>query len=82
MKFIIIVSLFLTSRLVCMDELESVIIERQLRNDTVYLKNLLCQSDVTLCNVDDKVTYLVDDKECVSNQELLSGNYILTLYRV
>lgn len=66
----------LVSSITCINEQVPLMIERQLRNDTVYFS-----SGCNSCTVDGKVTYLVDDKKCVSNQELLNGNCLLsTLY--
>ena len=63
----------LVSSIVCIDdELVPLMVERQLRNDTVYFS-----SRHNSCIADGKVTYLVDDMKCVSNQELLNGNHSL-----
>lgn len=71
----------LVYRVVCMDvidhELVAVLVERQVGNDTVHFSSAY---NVVSCITDDKVTYLVDDKMCVSNQELLKGNHYCTLY--
>ena len=63
-----------TCRIVCTDELVPVIVNRQLGNDTVHFSSA---HNTISCNTDDKVTYLVDEKKCVSNQELLNGNHSL-----
>ena len=63
------------ARVVCMDATESavpVLVERQLGNDTVHFSSAL---NVKSCNTDNKFTYLVDDRICVSNEELLNGNH-------
>ena len=63
------------ARVVFMDATELVVpvlVERQLGNDTVHFSSA---RSVISCNTDDKVTYLVDDRRCVSNEELLNGNY-------
>ena len=72
MNFILLVSTTVST-----DELVPVLVERQLGNDTAYFTSA---NNVITCNNDDKVTYLVDDKMCVSNQELLKGNHYCTLY--
>lgn len=68
--------ILLVYRAVCIDQLVAVLVERQLGNDTVHFSSA---HNVISCNTDDKVTYLVDDKKCVSNQELLNGNHSLHL---
>jgi hemin uptake protein HemP len=67
----------LVYRVVCMDATDLLVpvsIERQLGNDTVHFssaRGVISES----CDTDDKDTYLVDDRRCVSNQELLNGNH-------
>ena len=72
-KFSAIIFISLVSTIVCIDELVPVSIERQLRRDIVYFKSGRNES----CNIDDKATYLVEEKKCVSNQKLLNGNHSL-----
>ena len=77
----------LVYRVVCMDVIDhepvAVLVERQVGNDTVHFSSA---HNVVSCITDDKVTYLVDDKMCVSNQELLKGNhycqYIIHLHTI
>ena len=69
--------MLLVYRVVGMDELAPVLVERQLGNDTVYFSSA---RNIISCNFDGKVTYLVDDKKCVSNQELLNGNHSLHIH--
>ena len=64
--------ILLVSRIVYMDELVPLSVKRQLGQDTVYFK-----SGHNSCNIDDKATYLVEEKKCVSNQKLLNGNHSL-----
>ncbi len=69
----------LVYRIVCMDATEltlvvPVLVERQLGNDTVHFSSESARN-IMSCDTDDKVTYLVDDRRCVSNQELLNGNH-------
>ena len=72
----LILSVYRT-RVVCMDGTETelavpVLVERQLGNDTVHFSSA---RNVKSCNTDNKFTYLVDDRICVSNEELLNGNH-------
>ena len=62
--------ILLIHRIVCINELVPALVKRQLGNDTI---NFNSAHDVISCDTDDKVTYLVDDKMCVSNQELFKG---------
>jgi hypothetical protein len=69
----------LVYRVVCMDAIVTelsvpVSVERQPGNDTVHFSSESARNTFS-CNTDDKVTYLVDDSRCVSNQELLNGNH-------
>ena len=70
--------ILLVYRIAGMDELIPLLVERQLGNDTVYFSS--AHTNVISCNTDYKVTYLVDDKKCVSNQELLNGNHSFYVY--
>ena len=57
------------SVLVSAEEMVPSFIQRQLTGDMVYFQS----GSSNGCTFGDKVTYLVGDKLCVSNQELLRG---------
>ena len=65
----------LVSTLVCSDDSEveiPEIISRRLSDDVVFFRS----GHVKICNLYDNHTYMVDERRCVSNQELINGIFL------
>ena len=66
-----VVFIYLVNRFVSCEETKMIpeSVSRRLSGDAVYFK-----SDDMICSVEDNFTYIVEERECMSNEKLLSGN--------
>ena len=68
--------MYLIGTLVCSEIEIPENITRRSSNDIVYFRSGYHES----CNLDDNFTYIVDERRCESNQELINGIFNLIFF--
>lgn len=72
----VLLMVVVTLKLIASEEGVPAIVHRRLSGDTYQYLNSGNLTDLSICRDDDNLTFIVSERRCVKNQELINGIYM------